>query len=71
MKVNLIVAGCGADRLGIGHEGGLPWRLPKEIKQFAKLTSHVPEGQARIPAVVMGRKTWQSIPSKFRPLKNR
>ena len=66
MKIHLIVAGCG-ESLGIGQEGRLPWRLPQEIKHFAKLTTQ----QNGTNAVVMGRKTWESIPPKFRPLKNR
>merc|ERR1711962_433029 len=66
MQIHLIVAGCG-ESLGIGQEGRLPWRLPQEIKHFAKLTTQ----QNGTNAVVMGRKTWESIPPKFRPLKNR
>jgi len=38
---------------------------------FAKITSHVPENVTKRNAVIMGRKTWESIPTKFRPLKNR
>ncbi|KAK8847543.1 hypothetical protein IAR55_005401 [Kwoniella newhampshirensis] len=58
---------------GIGVNGGLPWRLPGEMKYFARVTtgeqpSTDPERQN---AVVMGRKTWESIPTKFRPLKSR
>ena len=50
------------DRL-IGNNGALPWHLPEDVKHFKALTSgHI---------VVMGRKTWESIPSKFRPLPGR
>jgi dihydrofolate reductase len=74
MKVNLIVAGCklrGHDGLmGIGQAGTLPWRLKAEMKHFARMTSTAQtDGQRN--AVLMGRKTWESIPAKFRPLKNR
>jgi len=74
MKLNLIVACCGTEVLGIGQEGTLPWRLPKEMRHFAKMTSFRSESAIAKdvwPAVVMGRKTWQSIPEKFRPLKGR
>ncbi len=47
----------------IGKNGALPWRIPEHMKHFKELTiGHV---------VVMGRKTWESIPKKFRPLPNR
>lgn len=68
---------------GIGINGGLPWRLPGEMKYFARgeestplLTpvttgepSAMPSGSSN--AVLMGRKTWDGIPPKFRPLKSR
>lgn len=72
--------------LGIGKSGGLPWpQLKKEMGYFARVTKRtspagISEGDAvgemmsrrqRINAVVMGRKTWDSIPPKFRPLKGR
>lgn len=63
------VAACCQNR-GIGFNGDLAWRLPKEYRHFVKLTTGTPpEGKKNV--VVMGRKTWFSIPEKFRPLKNR
>ena len=55
---------------GIGKDNSIPWRLPADLKRFAKITSTTldPEKQN---AVIMGRKTWESIPDKFRPLPNR
>src|SRR5574337_511070 len=44
----------------IGVDGGLPWRLPADLKRFRALT----EGHA----VIMGRRTWQSL---ARPLPKR
>lgn len=67
MDLTLIVAATIAN--GIGHGGALPWRLPNEMAYFAKITSKAPE--RAINAVVMGRKSWESIPPKYRPLKNR
>ncbi|KAJ7597012.1 dihydrofolate reductase-like domain-containing protein [Mycena floridula] len=66
-RLTLIVAATKSN--GIGQQGRLPWRLPKEMSYFAKVTSTAPEGQSN--AVIMGRNTWQSIPKKFRPLPKR
>jgi dihydrofolate reductase len=68
-SITLIVAATLSN--GIGATGRLPWRLSKEMAYFAKITSHVPENVTKRNAVIMGRKTWESIPTKFRPLKNR
>lgn len=51
--------------LGIGKTGALPWRLKEDMKHFRELTTG--DGHA----VIMGRKTWDSIPEKFRPLPGR
>ncbi|RKP32336.1 hypothetical protein METBISCDRAFT_21604 [Metschnikowia bicuspidata] len=56
-------------KFGIGANGKLPWRLKQETKYFKDITSHASEDS--INAVIMGRKTWESIPAKFRPLPNR
>ncbi len=47
----------------IGKDGTLPWQLPEDLKRFRALTTG--------KVVIMGRKTWDSIPEKFRPLPNR
>lgn len=65
----MIVAACGP-RLGIGKNGQLPWNLPKEMKHFARMTTDTTDASLR-NAVIMGRKTWESIPAKFRPLRRR
>lgn len=70
MRISLIVAGCqvkGKEKLGIGFGGKLPWRLKSEMKHFTSLTK---SGEGK-KAVLMGRKTWESIPVKFRPLSER
>ena len=69
MKFNLIVAACGKS-LGIGLNGELPWKLKSEMKYFAETTTKTKDFD-KMNAVIMGRKTWESIPLKFRPLKNR
>lgn len=58
---------------GIGHAGGLPWpqgSLPEDMKRFRVVTSSAPvEGQRNV--VIMGRRTWTSIPAAHRPLRGR
>jgi dihydrofolate reductase len=47
----------------IGRDGGVPWHLAEDLARFKSLTTgHV---------VVMGRKTWDSLPERFRPLPGR
>eukprot|EP00873_Tetraselmis_striata_P021777 jgi/Tetstr1/442041/TSEL_030222.t1 len=57
-------------QLGIGKSGNMPWRLPGDLKYFRELTSST-GSPGKHNAVIMGRKTWESIPSKFRPLPGR
>jgi len=47
----------------IGFEGKLPWDAPDDLKRFSQLT--------RGHTVLMGRKTWDSLPSTFKPLPKR
>lgn len=69
MKFNLIVAMC--NNRGIGFKGHLPWPpLKKDMAFLAKVSTETKD-QNKKNAVIMGRKTWFSIPEKRRPLKNR
>ena len=47
----------------IGADGGLPWHLPEDLALFRRLTMG--------STVVMGRRTWESLPERFRPLPGR
>ena len=47
----------------IGRGGALPWHLPEDMAHFRALTHGHP--------VIMGRKTWDSLPPRFRPLPGR
>jgi dihydrofolate reductase len=47
----------------IGRDGGIPWRLPEDMVRFRALTMGHP--------VVMGRRTWESLPDGYRPLPGR
>ena len=61
MKVSLIVAV--SENNVIGKDNNLIWHLPKDMKFFKNTTLH--------HHVIMGRKNFESIPHKFRPLPNR
>ena len=52
---------------GIGIDNRLPWRLPGDLRRFRELTTR---GVVR-NTVIMGRKTWDSLPASFRPLPGR
>ncbi len=54
---------------GIGRGGVMPWHLSADLKHFRDITTDALPGM--LNAVIMGRKTWESIPSKFRPLPGR
>ncbi|XDT05183.1 Dihydrofolate reductase (DHFR) domain signature [Nakaseomyces glabratus] len=56
--------------MGIGFQGNLPWRLAKEMKYFREVTT-LTNDNSKQNVVIMGRKTWESIPQKFRPLPKR
>lgn len=70
MRPFIVIVAATAGSLGIGRHGKLPWHLPLDMEHFKQLTSMTTRAN-RMNAVIMGRKTWQSIPEKFRPLKNR
>ena len=57
-----IVVAHSANRV-IGNEGSLPWRLPSDLRRFRELTSG--------HTVLMGRRTYESLPEAFRPLPDR
>ena len=61
MQVNLIFAR--AANGVIGKDNALPWHLPEDMARFKQLTQGWP--------VIMGRKTWDSLPARFKPLPGR
>ena len=69
MKPFSLVAASDAER-GIGRKGDLPWSLPSDMAYFRTLTQKTDDPELQ-NAVIMGRKTWDSIPPRFRPLSKR
>lgn len=61
MQLNLIYARARNGVIGI--QGKLPWHLPEDLAHFKRTTLGCP--------VIMGRKTWDSLPPQFRPLPGR
>ena len=61
MTVRLVWAQSSGGVLGM--DGRLPWHLPEDLRRFRELTLG--------STVVMGRRTWESLPSRFRPLPGR
>ena len=53
--------------MGIGKDGKLPWRLPFDLKFFKDITLTTSD-PVKKNAVIMGRKTWESIPLEYRPI---
>lgn len=62
-SIELVLIAAVAKNRVIGINNQLPWHLPEDMKHFRELT--------RGCAVVMGRKTWESLPEAFRPLPGR
>ena len=58
MRINLIFARARNGVIGAGNT--LPWHLPQDLAHFKRLTAGYP--------VIMGRRTWDSLPERFRPL---
>ncbi|MBU3696893.1 dihydrofolate reductase [Dechloromonas sp.] len=58
----VIIAAVAKNRV-IGKDNRLLWNIPEDMAHFKALTT----GQT----VIMGRKTWESLPERFRPLPNR
>lgn len=60
-QLNIIVAASSNNIIGI--DNNIPWMLPTDMKYFKYITFG--------STLIMGRKCWDSIPNKFKPLPNR
>ncbi|KAL0108391.1 hypothetical protein PUN28_015141 [Cardiocondyla obscurior] len=56
--------------MGIGINGNLPWRLKTEMAFFTRMTTSTNDKNKK-NVVLMGRRTWECIPKKYKPLQNR
>jgi len=63
--MNIIVAMC--KNGGIGFKNTIPWYLSSDLQRFKYLTT----SYEKTNNVIMGRKTWDSLPNKFKPLPKR
>lgn len=56
--------------LGIGKQGSIPWYIPADLRRFSTYTKAT-QDSTKQNAVVMGRRTWDSLPVRFKPLPGR
>ncbi|KAG7189134.1 hypothetical protein KM043_008702 [Ampulex compressa] len=68
LGLNLIAATC--ENMGIGINGTLPWRLKGEMAFFTRMTTNTEDNKKK-NVVLMGRRTWECIPKKYKPLRDR
>jgi len=61
VKVSVVAAVARGGVIGRGNS--IPWRIPEDAQRFRALTMGHP--------VVMGRRTWDSLPDRYRPLPGR
>ena len=80
MKFSLISAGCKTKKGyegGIGYHNDLPWpKIPEDLEYFSKVTTYNyvnnnDSNSISNNVIIMGRKTWESIPKRYKPLPDR
>ena len=64
------IVAASKNTFGIGYENTIPWHISADLVHFKNITTETSSPTLQ-NAVIMGRRTYESIPSKFRPLKNR
>ncbi len=70
MKKPFFIIAAVDENNGLGKNNTLVWKLPSDLKHFSQRTTSVLES-GKINAVIMGRKTWESLPTAHRPLPGR
>jgi len=69
-NINFNIIVCYCNKNGIGRENTIPWRISDDLKHFKLITTG--QNEYNLPnTVIMGRKTWESLPRECRPLKDR
>ena len=69
-ELNIVVAYT-FGKQGIGKDGKIPWNIPEDMTHFKHITKPKNNDKTTFSIVIMGRKTWDSIPEKFKPLPDR
>lgn len=69
-KTPIFIIAAADQKLGIGKNNQLPWRLKEELQYFQNTTINTQNPNTQ-NTVIMGRKTWESLPKSSRPLKER
>ncbi len=67
INVNMIAAFC--TNRGIGNNNKIPWKLKADLQRFKELT--IGTNKSKMNVVIMGRKTYESLPLSVRPLSSR
>lgn len=70
MRLDIVVCIDQDNKIGSSKTNSIPWRLPEDLKHFKTITTQTSKKEY-VNAVIMGRKTWESIPPRFRPLPDR
>lgn len=69
-KINFSIIVAIDENYGIGKNNKIPWRIESDMKYFKEITTKTND-ENKMNACIMGRKTYESIPIKFRPLPGR
>lgn len=70
IETELAIVVAHDQNLGIGKDGRLPWHLSQDLKHFREVTTRSVDARFQ-NGVIMGRKTWRSLPDAARPLPDR
>jgi dihydrofolate reductase len=70
MKHEIYVIAGVDKKFGIGKNNDLPWHFRKDMEFFKKITTKTQDPKKK-NMLIMGSKTWESIPEKYRPFKDR
>ncbi|NIA02582.1 MAG: hypothetical protein GWP15_04300 [Nitrospirae bacterium] len=70
MSHKIYVIAAVDENFGIGKDNDLPWSFSKDMAFFKKTTTETKDPDKK-NMLIMGSRTWESIPEKYRPFKDR